>query len=81
MPENFDGQRSMAGYSSRGNKELYAAEQLKTYTHTHTHTHTHSHSHVCHFIYFLPFLDVFKICGKRRVKAAKFYFTNLPKLN
>ena len=55
-------------------KESDMTEQLKTHTHTHTHTHVL-------FIYFLPFLDVFKICGKHRVKAAKFYFTNLPKLN
>ena len=34
------GQRSLAGYSPWGQKELDTTEQLRTHTHTHTHTHT-----------------------------------------
>ena len=45
LPENFDGQRSRADYSSRGNKELDTTEQLNTFV---------------LFIYLLPFLGVFK---------------------
>ena len=37
LPENSRGQRSLAGYSPRGHKELDMTE------HTHTHTHTHTH--------------------------------------
>ena len=40
LPGESHGQRSLAGYSPWGHKELDTAEQL-TCTHTHTHTHTH----------------------------------------
>ena len=35
--------RSLAGFSPRGRKELDRTERL-----THTHTHTHTQSHGCH---------------------------------
>ena len=38
------GQRSLAGHSPWGLKELGTSEQL-THTHTHTHTHTRVHTH------------------------------------
>ena len=48
-------QRSLAGYSPWGHKELDTTEQLNkhtqahkcmhTHTHTRTHTHTHTHTH------------------------------------
>ena len=38
----FNGQRSLVGYSPWGCKESDTTEQL---THTHTHTHTHIHTH------------------------------------
>ena len=34
-------QRSLAGYSSLGHKELDTTYQLNHYTHTHTHTHAY----------------------------------------
>ena len=40
--ENRHGQRSLAGYSPGGRKELDTTEWLSAYTHTHTHTHTHT---------------------------------------
>ena len=46
MPRESHGQRSTAGYSTRGHKELDMTERL-THTHTHTterHTHTHTHT-------------------------------------
>ena len=43
LPGEFHGQRSLAGYSPWGCKELDTTEQL---THTHTHTHTHSVEYV-----------------------------------
>ena len=67
LPENFDGQRSLAGYSSRGNKELDTTEQLNTFV---------------LFIYLLPYFRCLqKSVVNTGLKAAKFYFTNLPKLN
>ena len=39
LPGKFQGQRSLAGYSPWGRKELDMTERL--YIHTHTHTHTH----------------------------------------
>ena len=41
LPGKFHGQRSLAGYSPRGCKELESAE----HTHTHTHTHTREKRH------------------------------------
>ena len=43
LPGEFHGQRSLAGYSPWGYKELDMTEQL---THTHTHTHTQSVEYV-----------------------------------
>ena len=40
----FQGQRSLTGYSPWVLKDLDMTEQL-TYTHTHTHIHTHTHMH------------------------------------
>jgi len=37
LPGDFQGQRSLVGYSPWGSKELDTTERL---THTHTHTHT-----------------------------------------
>ena len=37
----INGQRSLAGYSLWGCKELDMTEGTHTNTHTHTHTHTH----------------------------------------
>ena len=34
----FHGQRSLAGYSARGCKELDTTEHVPAHTHTHTHT-------------------------------------------
>ena len=45
-PGEFHGQRSLAGYSPWGHKELAMTEWL-TYTHTHTHTHTYAFFHLC----------------------------------
>ena len=42
LPGEFHGQRSLAGCSPWGCKELGMTEQL---THTHTHTHTHIYIH------------------------------------
>ena len=39
--EKFHGQRSLAGYSPQGHKELDTTESVCTRTHTRTHTHTH----------------------------------------
>ena len=36
LPEDFHGQKNLAGYSPQDHKELERIEQL---THTHTHTH------------------------------------------
>ena len=47
----FHGQRSLAGNSPQGHKELHTAEQLTLSLHFHTltyhciHTHTHTHTH------------------------------------
>ena len=43
-PGESHGQRSPAGYSSWGCKELDTTEQLSVHTQTHTHTHTHTHT-------------------------------------
>ena len=40
LPGESHGQRSLAGYSPWGHKELEMTKQL---IHTHTHTHTHTH--------------------------------------
>ena len=45
LPGKSYGQRSLAGYSSCGCKELDTTEWLSTYIHTHTHTHTHTYRH------------------------------------
>ena len=42
LPGKFYGQRNLAGYSSRGYKELDETEHACARTHTHTHTHTHT---------------------------------------
>ena len=43
LPEESHGQRSLAGYSPFGLKDLDTTEQLaRAHTHTHTHTLTHS---------------------------------------
>ena len=39
-------QRSLAGYSLWGCKELSTTQRLKN-VHTHTHAHTHAHTHTC----------------------------------
>ena len=41
LPEESQGQRSLAGYSPRSHKEVDTTE-VTEYTHTHTHTHTHT---------------------------------------
>ena len=46
LPGESHGQRSLAGYSPWGCKELDTTEQLSVYTHTHTHTHTHAHINI-----------------------------------
>ena len=46
LPREFHGQRSLAGYSPWGRKELDTTEQL-THTCTHTHTHPHTHYNIC----------------------------------
>ena len=43
LPGKSCGQRSLAGYSPWGHKELDMTEQQSTRAHTHTHTHTHTH--------------------------------------
>ena len=43
LPEESRGQRSLAGYSTRGHRELDTAEKPSTCARTHTHTHTHTH--------------------------------------
>ena len=40
------GQRSLAGWSPWGCKELGAMECVRARTHTHTHTHTHTEFHL-----------------------------------
>ena len=40
LPGNFHRQRSLAGYSPWGHKELDTTERLSSHTHTHSHTHT-----------------------------------------
>ena len=40
LPGKSHGQRSLAGYSPWGHKELDRTEATNTHTHTHTHTHT-----------------------------------------
>jgi len=42
-PEEFNGERSLAGYTQWGHKESDMTEQL-THTHIHTHTHTETHT-------------------------------------
>ena len=44
LPGESHGQRSLAGYSSWGLKELDVTEHVHTHTHTHTHTHSHKYS-------------------------------------
>ena len=44
LPGEFHGQRSLAGYSPWGCKELGMTEQL-THTHTHTHIYIHTQDH------------------------------------
>ena len=46
LPEEFQGQRSLEGYSSWGFKDLDMTVPL---THTHTHTHTHTLNRKHHF--------------------------------
>ena len=41
LPGKFCGQRSLAGYSPWGFKDL----DMRARTHTHAHTHTHTHTH------------------------------------
>ena len=43
MPGKSNGQRSLAGYSPWGHKELDTTEHTRAYTHTHMHAHTHTH--------------------------------------
>ena len=45
LPGKSHGQRSLAGYSLWGLKELDMTEQAHTYTCTHTHTHYSVHSY------------------------------------
>ena len=66
LPGKSHGQRSLAGYSQWGHKELETTEQLHTYTHMHTHTlrhvlnwslrikytHTHNTLHVTYWTLF-----------------------------
>ena len=40
LPETFHGQRSLAGYSSWGHKELDTTELVHMRARAHTHTHT-----------------------------------------
>ena len=40
LPGESHGQRSLAGYSPQGRKELDTTERLHTHTHTQTHTYT-----------------------------------------
>ena len=49
--ENPHGQRSLAGYSPWGHKELDMTEQLSTAQHTHTHRHTHTDTHTYIFVW------------------------------
>ena len=43
--EKFHGQRSLAGYSPWGHKELDMAERMRACARARTHTHTHTHTH------------------------------------
>ena len=43
LPGDFQGQRSLVGYSQWGCKEVDITEQ-------HAHTHTHTHTHMCLFM-------------------------------
>ena len=47
LPREFHGQRSLAGYSPWGRKELDTTEQL---THTCTHTHTHTPAYTLQYL-------------------------------
>ena len=44
LPGKFHGQRSLAGYSLWGRKELNMTEHTHRHTHTHTDSHTHRHT-------------------------------------
>ena len=46
LPGKSNGQRSLAGYSPWGHKELDTTEHTRAYTHTHMHTHTHTHIYI-----------------------------------
>ena len=54
LPGKSNGQRSLAGYSPWGHKELDTTEHTRAYTHTHTRTHarthTHTHTHISGFL-------------------------------
>ena len=45
LPGKFHGQRSLAGYSPWGRKELDVTECMCMWACAHTHTHTHTHTH------------------------------------
>ena len=44
LPGKLHGQRSLAGPSPWGHKELDATEYTHTHTHTHIYTHRHTHT-------------------------------------
>ena len=51
LPGKFHGQRSLAGYSPRGQKELHMMEHMCTHTQTHTYLYIYIHTHIYTYIY------------------------------
>ena len=66
LPGESHGQRSLAGYSPWGHKELNTAEWL-THTHTHTHTHTDNCSTSLQFISVSKHLEG-QVCSEPHVR-------------
>ena len=53
LPGKFHGQRSLAGYSPRGQKELHMMEHMCTHTQTHTYLYIYTHTYLHLYIYTL----------------------------
>ena len=72
--ENSHGQRSLAGYSPWGGKELDKTEQLSTTTDiykTHTHKHTHTHIYIYVFAHVTQNAKMIK-CNKKGMQKQSF---------
>ena len=55
LPGKSHGQRSLAGYSPWGSKELSTAKWRSARARTHARAHTHTHTHTCRFSHWLHY--------------------------